>query len=213
QPDAVQSGAVRAAGAGAFMFVGGEVVQAEHQQHAQAQSADHRQRRRHRVAQQPFGGLQARQDQREGAGGQHYPGGEAEQAVLGAGPHVPVRQRQQGAQRGGGETGQAAQQGVVQLHRVAVAQGVNDAGDQQQRHHRGGGQQAIGDQRVGLGAGHPAGAQFGVEAGLHRLGGFHGATPGGTANRACAGYRAKGNADTACRRHSSRRRNSSGSLI
>src|SRR5690606_34372107 len=161
QPDPVQTHAVRAARTGAFMFVGREVVETEHQQHAEAQADHHGQRSGGRIAEDRFGGSQSGQNQGKGTGGKHHAGGEAEHAVLGAGRDAGEEHGQQRAQGGGNKPGSAANEGVAEVGLVAVADGAVDAGGHQAQQRQAGSGQAQGDQRIGARLGGPGAAQFG----------------------------------------------------
>ena len=93
-------------------------------------------------------GLQAGDQQREGAGGEHHAGRHAEHAVFDPLRNVAQEQRRRGAQGGGGETGGAADQRKAQ-HRRRLARGdLQQALPEQRDDGQGGEAQAQGGQHV-----------------------------------------------------------------
>jgi len=114
------------------------LVQAQHQQHPQAHAQHDGKRRSRAVAGDLAGSVQARQNQRKRAGGQHHAGGKAQHHVLGTRADIAQHHRQHRAQRGGAKTGQPAQYGQVQVVGMVAVHCVPEAGGQQHAH----GQQA-----------------------------------------------------------------------
>ncbi|MNM85678.1 hypothetical protein D3C81_978070 [compost metagenome] len=136
QPHAVDPVRLRAARAGAFVFVRGEAVEAEHQQHAQAHADHHRQCRVRAVAGDLPGCVEARQDQRERTGGEHHACGKPEHHILGARADFTQHHGHDRAQCGGGKPGEAAEHGHVQVLLVVAMHGIPGTGDQQTEHHQ-----------------------------------------------------------------------------
>ncbi|MNP29357.1 hypothetical protein D3C76_1223780 [compost metagenome] len=112
----------------------GEAVQAQHQQHTQAHAQHHGKRSGRAVARDLAGSLQARQNQRKRAGGQHHAGSKAQHHVLGARVDIAQHHCQHGAQCGGPKAGQPAQHGQVQVVGMVAVHRVPEAGGQQHAH-------------------------------------------------------------------------------
>ena len=82
QPDAGTACAVRTALPGGFVHVGRETIESEHQHDAERHAQNDDGCARCLAAEQGGAGLDAGQNQGEGAGGQHHAGRHAEHAVL-----------------------------------------------------------------------------------------------------------------------------------
>ena len=137
-----------AAGAGLVVFMGGELIEPQHQKHPEGHADYHHGSGEKSVAGDSLCRLEPRQQQGEGAGCQHHAGGKAQHAVF-----YPLRNRAQkkggqGAKCGGGKAGQATDKAVANA-RADVAGGQHHQALQQQQHDgRQSNEQADGDHRA-----------------------------------------------------------------
>ncbi|MNJ43176.1 hypothetical protein D3C77_381720 [compost metagenome] len=135
QPHPIDPFGLRPARAGAFVFVRGEAVKAQHQQDPKAHADHHRQRCVGTVAGDLAGGVQARQYQRERTGGEHHAGGKAKHHVLATSADFTQYHSHDRAQCRSGKPRKAAEHGHMQVFLVVAVYGVPGAGQQQAEYH------------------------------------------------------------------------------
>ncbi len=95
------------------MFVRGELIQSQHQQHPEGHADHHHGGGAKAVASDPLGSLQPRQQQREGTGRQHHAGGKAQHGVLNLLRYRAQKQSGQSTDGGGGKPGGTTDQAVA----------------------------------------------------------------------------------------------------
>ena len=133
-------------GAGLVVFVRGELIQSQHQQHSEGHAGHHHGGGEEAVTRDPLGGLEPRQQQGEGARRQHHAGGEPQHGIFHPLGNGAQEQGRQGAQRRGGKTRSAADEAIAYSGRDLPCCQHDETLHQEQQHGDQGEQQPQGDE-------------------------------------------------------------------
>ena len=134
------------AGPRLVVLMGGELIQPQHQQDAESHARHHHGGGEEAVACDPLRGLEARQQQGEGAGGQHHAGSKTQHGVFHPLGNGPQEQGRQGAERRGGKAGGTADEAIAHAGGDVTGRQHDQTLHQEQQHGDQGEQQPQGDE-------------------------------------------------------------------